>query len=417
MLTLTRSVAVRLIRQQPGARFMALWGAQTLSTAGNILFTAAVMWYATKKYGAGISALVLGLSQFLPTTLLAPFAGVLTDRLPRRGLLLTTDLLRGAISLALALVVLTIGASLPLLAVAIMVLRILGVVFQPAMQAMIGDMARESSQLLRMDAWMLASGMVAALLAPGLSVTAVEWGAGVALLANAATFFLSSASLVGIRGIMIKDVEATGSSLRSAATGWLADAKDGVFVAFKDPVFRSAGLSFPFIDMTWSAISLLLPAILIAAKVTNGVWYGGLIAIFSGARFTGLFLARKFLVIARKGPLFAVNACLQGAAVVVIGAYPQPYVMAVALICMGLPSGCASVCVSAYIQTEVDPQLRGRIFSLLLAVSALIMPLGPVITGVSAEFSNVSSGLIYIGLALFLLGLPALTSRTVWRIQ
>src|SRR6202162_3963488 len=103
----------------PPSRFAHAWRAlrhrnfrlfftgQSISLIGTWMTRVATSWLVYRLTG---SALLLGLVGFagqIPTFLLAPFAGVLVDRLDRRKLLVWTQAFAGLQSVALAVLTLT----------------------------------------------------------------------------------------------------------------------------------------------------------------------------------------------------------------------------------------------------------------------------------------------------------------------
>src|ERR1700761_53761 len=87
--------------------FRLFFTGQSISLIGTWMTRVATSWLVYRLTG---SALLLGTVSFagqIPTFLLAPFAGVLVDRVNRRKLLIWTQVLAGIQSLALAALTLT----------------------------------------------------------------------------------------------------------------------------------------------------------------------------------------------------------------------------------------------------------------------------------------------------------------------
>src|ERR1017187_3363189 len=92
----------RLIRGN--RNFRHLWGAQVVSEIGDWFYTLAIynlLLQFTGRAGSVALALVL---QVLPVTLIGPTAGVVNDRLPRKYVMIATDLGRMLIVLSMLLV-------------------------------------------------------------------------------------------------------------------------------------------------------------------------------------------------------------------------------------------------------------------------------------------------------------------------
>lgn len=94
-----------LLRRNP--RFARLWGAQVVSALGDWLNRIAILALIGKLGGGGQAAgvgllfAVEYVLRMLPTATFSPLAGPLADRLPRRAIMITADVLRSAIVLCL----------------------------------------------------------------------------------------------------------------------------------------------------------------------------------------------------------------------------------------------------------------------------------------------------------------------------
>jgi MFS family permease len=102
--------AVALLRENASCRD--LWLSRSISFIGDSLGGIALLLFAARDVGRGISvALLLLVGDFAPT-LLSPFSGALSDRMDRRRLMITCELAQGAIIGLIALVSLPLPALL-----------------------------------------------------------------------------------------------------------------------------------------------------------------------------------------------------------------------------------------------------------------------------------------------------------------
>ena len=93
---------LELLARRPGYR--ALWLGALVSLAGD-WFTLIALYALLQQYtGSGESVGLMLLTRSLPLTLFAPVAGVVADRLSRRSILVTCDLLRAVVVLGFLLV-------------------------------------------------------------------------------------------------------------------------------------------------------------------------------------------------------------------------------------------------------------------------------------------------------------------------
>ncbi len=85
---------------------------QTVSLMGSMLVMYAIMWYITLSTQSGIMMMVMVLCSFVPSFIIAPFAGVWADRLNRKFLMITADLLIAGVTLAIAILFLLLFISI-----------------------------------------------------------------------------------------------------------------------------------------------------------------------------------------------------------------------------------------------------------------------------------------------------------------
>ncbi|MCB9743325.1 MAG: MFS transporter [Alphaproteobacteria bacterium] len=178
--------------------FRRLYGARLISLFGDWFNTLAVL-AALRELG-GVDASAFGwvlILKTLPALLAAPLAGVVADRLPRRRILIATDLVRAAIvggMLALAWL-----PNVPLLYALVIAQSFASAFFDPARNALLPRVvSREeltAANALGGAAWSMMLAFGAGL---GGLVTA-RWGWGAALAVDAGTYLVSAALLLGVR--------------------------------------------------------------------------------------------------------------------------------------------------------------------------------------------------------------------------
>ncbi|MCC0097535.1 MFS transporter [Streptomyces flavotricini] len=409
------STSAVLSRAGSGGRartdFLCLWTAQTFSNLGDALFLSSVAWSATSLFGEGRAAIALGLALFVPTAVLLPLAGVVVDRYRRRTLLVATDSFRAVLTAFLGLVLVTTQASLPLLLCTVVVVQVAGLLFQPSMHSLLGQIANDDDTLLRFDSWMLASRMLATILGPLLAGLVISRGLGAALLLDAGTFCISLIGLFAARRLL-----GTAAAPRAhERKGLLHEAREGFQVALGDPLFRKLAPTLPVIDLVGASLTLLLPALLLQRGILDPIAYGLLISAWAVGRFAGLLILRVPRVRAWRGVLMAVNCSAQALTVIAIAATPALPWLVVLFVLLGIPSGGASVSVNAYIQTHIPNELRGRVFALLQTTVTAAMPLGPVVAGWLTAWKSPGAALTLMGVLLFAVGVPPLISKRVWQ--
>src|SRR5207248_8883542 len=87
---------------------------QGISLVGYWMQSVAQGWLVYRLEGRPLDLAKVAFAGYLPILCLAPFAGVVADRLPRRGVLLVTQSLLGLLALALGVLVWTGAVTVPL---------------------------------------------------------------------------------------------------------------------------------------------------------------------------------------------------------------------------------------------------------------------------------------------------------------
>src|ERR1700678_4653214 len=84
--------------------FRRLWSAQVVSEIGDWFYTLAIYNLLLQLTGRASSVALALVLQVLPQTFIGPTAGVINDRLRRKHVMITADLVRFAVVLAMLLV-------------------------------------------------------------------------------------------------------------------------------------------------------------------------------------------------------------------------------------------------------------------------------------------------------------------------
>ena len=177
-----------LLRSNPN--FRRLWLAQLISELGDWFYSLAIYDLLLKKTHSGSAVGLAIIIQTLPWFLMTPLAGYITDRFPRRALMIVADLFQGLIVLCLLLPGVSSNVHLIYLLLGLEV--IFASVFEPARSAILPNIVSPEEILpanaLSSATWSFALAVGAAL---GGAVTA--WlGRDVAFAANSASYFISA---------------------------------------------------------------------------------------------------------------------------------------------------------------------------------------------------------------------------------
>ncbi|HYV23396.1 MAG TPA: MFS transporter [Candidatus Bathyarchaeia archaeon] len=182
------------------ADFRKLWIGQTISELGSVVTRTAIGFVAILVLGAGPAELgILTAAASVGTLLVGLVAGVQTDRMRRRPILIVADLVRAALLLAIPLAYVAGWLRVELLYVVVFLAAMLGAFFDVAYRSYLPSLVGRD-RIVEGNAKLGMSGALAEVVAPALAGAIVQLVSAVAaILVDAASFLVSAISILLIR--------------------------------------------------------------------------------------------------------------------------------------------------------------------------------------------------------------------------
>lgn len=296
--------------------------------------------------------------QFLPMLLLGPYGGVLADRHRKRVILLWTQLAMGLCGLAIGLLVVTGTAQLWHAYLAALCLGLASAIDAPTRQAFVSELVGQD-KVANAVALNSASFNTARLTGPAIAGVLIAWvGTGPVFLLNAASFAAVISSLFRIRAA---DLAAAAPAVRGkhqVAEGlrYVRGRPDLVLILVMVGILGAFGMNFPITN-----------ALMSTAEFRMGPGEFGLLgSIMAVGTLAGALLAAR-----RSGPRlrFMLGGALALGFFTLVGSVsPSFWLYAAVLIPVGLASITFLNSCNTTIQLSVEPQFRGRVLALYLAV-------------------------------------------------
>lgn len=326
------------------------------------------------------SAVALGITtglQFAPMLLLAPIAGVLADRMPKRRLLMMTQAAMGSIGLLLGVLVVTDTVRLWMVYALAFALGTAAAVDAPARQAFVSEMVprEDLSNAVGLNSASFHGARIVGPAVAGLLIALV--GTGPVFLLNGVSFLavIVSLSRMRVRELTPPPTAARGRGQMRAGLRYVRRRPDLVLVLGLVGMVGTFGLNF---QMT--------TALMATSVFHKGAGeYGLLGSIMAIGSLSGALLAarrekpRLRLVV---GATFAFGVFSSIAAV--MPTYP---LFAISLVPVGLSALTLMTSANATVQLSVSPEMRGRVMALYMAIFMGGTPLGaPIIGWIGAQF-------------------------------
>lgn len=169
-----------------------------VSGIGDWLYLVALLVIVYRESADPVLLGVIGGARIIPYILLSVPAGIAADRFDRRMILIITDLLRGAIMVALTVLVLFDGPLLLMVGLAIFA-TCFSSFFQPAMGSYLPMLARDERELGPANSAFATLGEIAFIIGPALAgIIIATADLAIAFALNAVTFGIIAAMLLGL---------------------------------------------------------------------------------------------------------------------------------------------------------------------------------------------------------------------------
>ncbi len=377
------SAPTAILRQNRNFRLLFL--GQAVSQLGDWFNSVAVFALLLDLTGSATAVAWMMIVQFLPMAIVGPIAGVVVDRVDRRRLMITTDLLRGVLVLGLLLVR---TQERVWLAYVVMALTVTGsAFFEPARTATIPNVTSKE-ELIPANA--LSSATWAAMLAVGASigglVTALA-GRDFAFVINSVSFFVSA-------WFISRTTYDSAPANKPSVKGWAAMSGVSDLIEGLAYVRKHAHVSaLMFVKAGWGlAGGVLLLLSIFGQRIfpVGGSTAAG-IGVLYGARGIGAGLGPLALrVLLGQTPTTMRRSI--GPAYFIVGVFYVGLAAAgtlpVAAICVLLAHfGGAILWVfsTVLLQMEVPDQFRGRVFAAELALVTLTSSISSYITAYALD--------------------------------
>ena len=355
---------------------------QAISLIGTWMQMLAVGWLVWRMTH---NAFLLGLVPFigrLPTLFLAPFAGVLVDRVDRHRLVIVTQVLAMAQALVLAALMFSGAIAIWNIILLQVVLGLINTVDVPVRQSFMIQMIDRREDLN--NAIALNSTIVngARLIGPTIA------GVIVATLGETYCFLLNGLSYIAvIAGLLMMHV--TPNIRVGAHTNPLHDLKEGFRYVYEFVPIRSILLLLALVSLMGQTYAQLLP--IFAEKVLDGDarTQGFLMAAVGVGALVGALCLAVRTTVRGLGRAIAIAPAIMGVGLIGLGLSHWLWVSLLFMPIIGIGMMVQTASSNTILQTIVDDDKRGRVMSFYSLAFMGMVPLGSLIAGGLASLVGV----------------------------
>ena len=389
---------------------------------GSMLVHYAIMWHITLETQSGLMMTLITVAGALPMFFISPFGGVWADRYSKKYIINISDAIIAAVTLVMAVLFALEFKYIGLL-LACLVVRALGQGVQmPAFNALVPEIVPQE-HLTRING--ISGGLQS-------FVMFASPMAGAAVLAIAPIHMLmfidvvTAAIGVSILAFLVK------APARSPIANPVAGVKQ-YFVEIGEGIKYVAGRKFLKRVLILSAIFNFMAApvavmtpLQVARNYGDDIWtvFSGLsfgaeqrLAALEVVFFAGMTLGGLLIGIwggfRNKSHTMALSTCLMGVGALGLGLVTNFWVYLLIMGFLGIVMNMFNPPMMATLQTNVDSEYMGRVFSVLMMMGSLMMPLGMVLWGPLGDVVDIGWLLVVSGVFLFLMGFTFVFDKTL----
>jgi len=393
-----------LANQKTFRNYIIFWSGQLFSLLGSMVVHFMISWYIQKETENPFFLALSTLLYILPMLIATPIAGVLSDRINRKKIILIVDSLQAFVTFILILLFILNFTVIWLIFIFIAIRSVLQGFHQPTVSSVIPLMVPKD-KLSRINGLnFLFSGLVQ-LIGPAL-------GAALSLFLefqqilwiDIVTFFIA---LIPLLIIKMPSVVSKESAITEEKKSFFKDFKEGLSLLTSVPVLITIIILAMFLNFLIQPLAVLLP------YYVNTI-HGGSIseyAIVSISLSAGTISGAVITTIKKNWNRKILSSFI-GIAIVLIGYAYLAFVptgfflmMIIGLFLMGINLPIINTIFQTIEQTIVPPDKIGRVMSIDSTLSMMIMPVGVILTGVLSIPLGVNNLFLYsaiIGIAITL---------------
>ncbi|MBE7721837.1 MAG: MFS transporter [Lacrimispora celerecrescens] len=383
---------------------------QFVSMFGSMLVQHAITWQITLETKSGVIMTLFTCAALLPMTLISPFAGVWADRHNRKHLIVISDGCIALITLGLAAAYISGNKNIWLMFI-VVVARAFGQgIQQPAVSAMI-------PQIVPTESLQRFNGIQSSIQSLNMFVAPMAAGALLSFLPIEYIFFIDVVTAaIGISIVLIF-VKVSGvphsEKVKPGVKAYFHELREGLRYInskawLKLIIIYSAFFSF------FASPSALLTPLQAARTFGDDVWRLTAIEIaFSLGAVVGGILISVWGGFKNKAHTIVMACALFGLTGFLLGVVPDFWVYLGVMLACGVTMPLFNTPSMTLLQSKIEPDKMGRVFSVMMMFSGLAMPLGMVVFGPLGDVVRIEWLLIASGMVIFVSGITLLWARSL----
>lgn len=381
--------------------FFTIWTGQALSLVGSRLVQFALVWWLTETTGSATVLATATLVAILPGVILGPFAGTLVDRWNRRRVMIVADAFVALVTAWLAYLFWTGSMSVWHVYTAMLARSVGGAFHWPAMQASTSLMVpkKHLSRVAGLNQTMQGAlnivapplGAILLSLMPLHAIMGIDLGT-------------AAVAIVSLLLVAIPQPERTATPGAGQKVSVWEDFRAGLRYVWGWPGLMAILVMAMIINFVVNPAFSLMPLLVTDHFDGGALQLGWLQSGWGVGMLVGGLVLSVWGGFRRRVYTSLMGLVLAGAAILGIGLAPgDGFFLALgAIFVAGLMNPLINGPLMAILQATVEPEMQGRVFTLVSSLASAMMPLSLAVAGPVADLIGVRQWYV-IGGAIFAL--------------
>lgn len=381
--------------------FRLLWLGQSVSILGDQFYLVALPWLVLHLSG---SSLALGSILLTATLMRVAFqlvGGAISDMVSQRKMMIASSLLRAIVCAILTALVFFNKIHLWHLFIIVAVFGMADAFFTPALKAFIpGIIPKEN--LVAGNSLLNTSSLIAMFLGPSLA------GVLISMVGTVGAFAFDTGSFVFVAGCLLlmrskPSSEAAPEQVLAKTNArrrqLLTSIGEGLRYTFYEPTLRALLTITAVVEFAFAGPFTVGLASLANVKFAGGAAaFGAMLSSLGGGLLIGTLIVGVTHARYSFGKTILWLTTALGFGLTLLGLVPNVIWACVLMSLIGIIAGYTQVLMASWLQSKSDPELRGRVISVVMLSAYGLTPLSYMLTGaltqISVSFMFVVTGLL-----------------------
>lgn len=392
--------------------FRLLWLGQSVSILGDQFYVVALPWLVLHLTGSGLTLGTILLTATLTRVAFQLVGGATSDMISQRKMMIASSLLRAGVCSVLTVLVATDRIRLWQLFIIVAVFGMADAFFAPALKSFIPAVV-DKENLVAGNSMLSTSSLLAMFLGPSLAGLMIAWvGTRGAFALDTVSFIFVAFCLLLMRNRYLS-VLAPAKTTEKANGRFplLTSIKEGLSYTYREPTLRALITITAVVEFAFAGPFTVGLASLANTKFAGGpAAFGAMLSSLGGGLLLGTFIVGATHSRHSFGKVILLLTTFLGFGLAFLGLAPNVVWACVLMVLIGLAAGYIQVLLASWLQIKSDPQMRGRVMSVVMLSAYGLTPLSYVLTGALVQISVSFMFVVTGSLLLVALGLCAVGS-------